>query len=52
MTAPREDAEGMIAAMRRAIEDAGVRFEEIDHINPHATSTHIGDIAEDRKSVV
>ena len=48
MTAPREDAEGMIAAMRRAIEDAGVRFEEIDHINPHATSTHIGDIAETR----
>lgn len=46
MTAPREDAEGMMAAMRRAVEDAGVRFEEIDHINPHATSTHIGDIAE------
>lgn len=46
MTAPREDAEGMISCMRRAVEDAGVPFEEIDHINPHATSTHLGDIAE------
>lgn len=46
MTAPREDAEGMKAAMRRAVEDAGIRFEEVDHINPHATSTSIGDVAE------
>ena len=46
MTAPRDDAEGMIASMRRAIEDAGVSPDAVDHINPHATSTHIGDICE------
>ncbi len=46
MTAPREDALGMMAAMRNAVEDAGVPFEKIDHINPHATSTLIGDRAE------
>lgn len=46
MTAPREDAEGMMSAMALAVQDAGIPFEAIDHINPHATSTHIGDIAE------
>ncbi|MEG2139547.1 MAG: beta-ketoacyl-ACP synthase II [Bilophila sp.] len=46
MTAPRDDAEGMIASMIRAIEDAGLTPDAITHINPHATSTHIGDICE------
>lgn len=46
MTAPRDDAEGMIASMVRAIEDAGLTPDVITHINPHATSTHIGDICE------
>ncbi len=46
MTAPRDDAEGMIAAMRRAITDAGVAPEQIFHINAHATSTQLGDICE------
>ncbi len=46
MTAPRDDAEGMIASMRRALKDAGVAPEQVTYINPHATSTHLGDICE------
>lgn len=48
MTAPRDDAEGMRVSMVRALEDAGVRPEEVTHINAHATSTHLGDICETR----
>ncbi len=48
MTAPREDAEGMISCMRRAIEDAGLSPEAIDHINAHGTSTHLNDLCETR----
>lgn len=46
MTAPRDDAEGMVASMRRAIEDAGVRPDVVDHINAHGTSTHLNDLCE------
>ncbi len=46
MTAPRDDAEGMIASMRRAIEDAGVSPDVVDHINAHGTSTHLNDLCE------
>ncbi len=46
MTAPREDAECMIESMRRAIRDAGVSPDVVDHINAHATSTYLNDKAE------
>ena len=46
MTAPRDDAEGMVEAMRRAIKDAGVTPDAVDHINAHATSTQLNDKAE------
>ena len=46
MTAPRDDAEGMIASMRRAIEDAGVSPDVVDHINAHGTSTQLNDLCE------
>ncbi len=46
MTAPREDAEGMIASMRNALNDAGVAPEAVSHINAHGTSTPLNDAAE------
>jgi len=44
MTAPL--MEGQIAAMRKALRDAGVRPEEVDHLNAHATSTPLNDSCE------
>ena len=46
MTAPRDDAMGMIASMRRALEDAGVSPDAVDHINAHGTATHLNDLCE------
>ena len=44
MVAP--DGIGARVAMENALRDAGMAPDEIDHINPHATSTPVGDIAE------
>ena len=38
--------EGSVVAMSRAIKDAGVKLDDIDYINAHATSTHQGDMYE------
>ena len=46
MTAPLDTGEGMASAMRRAIADAGLKPTDIDHINAHATSTHLNDACE------
>ena len=40
------DVNGAIRCMRIALEDAGIRPEDVDLINPHATSTPKGDINE------
>ena len=42
------DIDGAIRCMRMALEDAGISLEEVDLINPHATSTPKGDINEAR----
>lgn len=42
------DMQGQVAAMRGAIEDAGLEPESVDYINAHATSTPLGDIVETR----
>lgn len=42
------DIDGAIRCMRMALEDADIRPEDVDLINPHATSTPKGDINEAR----
>ena len=46
MSAPLEAGEAVAQAMRNALADAGVRPDEIGVVNPHATSTPLGDAAE------
>jgi 3-oxoacyl-[acyl-carrier-protein] synthase II len=46
MTAPPEDGEGAARAMKLALEHAKIGPGDVDHINAHATSTGLGDIAE------
>lgn len=46
MTEPRPDGEGVALCIRNALQDAGVTAEQVDHINAHATSTPLGDLAE------
>jgi 3-oxoacyl-[acyl-carrier-protein] synthase II len=48
MTSPHPDGIGAYLSMKAAIEDAGIRPEEVDHINTHGTSTPLGDISEPR----
>jgi 3-oxoacyl-[acyl-carrier-protein] synthase II len=47
-TAPREDGLGARMAMTRALKSAGLRPGDIGLINPHATSTVVGDAVEGR----
>jgi 3-oxoacyl-[acyl-carrier-protein] synthase II len=46
MTAPLDSGAGMASAMRNAIKDAGLSPDAVDHINAHATSTQLNDMAE------
>ena len=46
MTAPHPEGKGAIISMREALEDAGLKVEDIDYLNTHGTSTPLGDIAE------
>jgi 3-oxoacyl-[acyl-carrier-protein] synthase II len=46
MTAPLPNGEGAAKVMQYALEEAGLKPEDIDYINTHGTSTYAGDIAE------
>jgi 3-oxoacyl-[acyl-carrier-protein] synthase II len=46
MSAPLETGEAVAQAMRNALEDANLKPEDIGVVNPHATSTPLGDAAE------
>jgi 3-oxoacyl-[acyl-carrier-protein] synthase II len=43
---PEPQGNGAIAAMRRALHNGGLQPADIGHVNAHATSTPVGDIAE------
>lgn len=46
ITAPEPEGKGASRAVLLALEQAGATPEEVTHINAHATSTPVGDIAE------
>lgn len=51
MTAPHPEGLGVYRVMKNALEDAQISPEDVDHINMHATSTPLGDIAEPKAVV-
>ena len=51
MTSPHPEGLGAMLSMKRAIEDAGMNPNDIDHINTHGTSTPLGDISEPKAIV-
>ena len=48
MTAPQEDGNGAYLAMKQALKHANLKPAAVDYINAHATSTVLGDAAENR----
>lgn len=46
ITASHPEGLGAKLVMQAALEDAGLKPEDIDYINVHGTSTHVGDISE------
>ena len=48
ITAPEDSGEGMARAMQNALDDGGIRPEQVEHINAHGTSTPLNDACETR----
>lgn len=46
MVQPDPNGSGAYAAMKMAIENSGVRIDDVNYVNAHATSTPVGDLAE------
>ena len=48
MTSPPPDGNGAARCMQMALDDAGVRYDQVDYINAHGTSTELNDLYETR----
>ena len=48
ITSPAEDGAGAAKAMEYALQDAGLKPEDVDYINAHGTSTPLNDLFETR----
>ena len=46
ITASHPQGLGAKLVMQRAIEDAGIKAEDVDYVNAHGTSTPVGDLSE------
>ncbi len=46
LTGTHPEGLGAVVGMKKAIKEAGITADDIDHVNAHATSTHLGDISE------
>jgi 3-oxoacyl-[acyl-carrier-protein] synthase II len=46
ITAPHPEGAGIIQVMYNALEDAGIKAEDVDYVNTHGTSTPLGDVGE------
>lgn len=46
ITAPHPEGRGAIQVMKRAMEEANIKPEDVDYINVHGTSTKLGDLSE------
>jgi 3-oxoacyl-[acyl-carrier-protein] synthase II len=51
LTATHPEGKGAVLGMLWALEDAGLAAAQVDYLNPHATSTPLGDVSE-MKAVV
>jgi len=48
MTSPPPDGNGASRCMQMALDDAGIRCDQVDYINAHGTSTELNDLYETR----
>jgi 3-oxoacyl-[acyl-carrier-protein] synthase II len=46
LTATHPEGKGAMLGMQWALEDAGLKPSDVDYLNPHATSTPLGDMSE------